>query len=252
MNVQPLIHLLRRYTMLLIVVVGSFFLSSCRVQAKASRPTVVASNGAVYSSSGLLLPSPDCRAYSYHSIPPSGSIIDDAIALGKKFVGKPYRYRGPSSWPMDCSGYVRYIFSCFDIHISGGSSDMAKVTERVHAPKPGDLLFFKGRNSRSNRVGHVALVIEVQGKSITMMHSSNSRGIIIERLETSRYFAPRFLFAGRIPQLKSTIEALDKMEGRKPYELSIVPPSLPETAAIPQVIMNPSFDLFDPFAGTAE
>ncbi len=231
-----------RYShLLMVLLLGAIFsLSSCRVQqARATRSTLSSYDDAVYSSSGLYLPSPDCKAYAYHSIPPTGSIIDDAIALGKKFLGKPYRYRGPSSWPMDCSGYVRYIFSCFDIHMSGSSSDLAQITEKVKSPRPGDLLFFKGRNRKSNRVGHVALVIEVEGESITMMHSTNSRGVIIEKLETSPYFSSRFLFAGRIPQLRSTIEALERLNGRSPFDLIAIAPIFSAEHELPRVLKTP-------------
>ncbi len=229
---------------LLLFILSVFFLfSGCKVQkVQASTPIYSSNEGAVYTASGLYLPSPDCRAYTLHSIPPTGSVIDDAIALGKKFLGKPYCYRGPSSWPMDCSGYVRYIFSCFGIYMSGSSADLAKLTDKVSSPRPGDLLFFKGRNKKSSRIGHVALVIEVRGKNITMMHSTNRRGVIIENLETSNYFSSRYLFAGRIPQLKSTIEALEQLDGRSPLDLSIVPPLFQKEYAYP-LALSQSFSL---------
>lgn len=224
----------------ILFLVFTFSLSSCRVQqAKASRSSYFSAGEGVYTSSGIYLPSPDCKAYTYHSIPPSGSIIDDAIALGKKFLGKPYRYRGPSAWPMDCSGYVRYIFSCFGIHMSGSSHDLAQIINRIDTPRPGDLLFFKGRNKRSSRVGHVALVIEVKGNSITMIHSTNSRGVVIEKLEASPYFSSHFLFAGRIPQLRSTIEALEKLNGKSPFDLIAIAPLFPQGHTFPAVLSTP-------------
>ena len=39
-----------------------------------------------------------------------------------------------------------------------------------------------------------------------MMHSTNSRGIIIERLSRSAYFSSRYLSAGRVPEMNKLIE----------------------------------------------
>lgn len=53
--------------------------------------------------------------------------IDKLINLGRTFLGKPYRYRGPSPWPMDCSGYVSYLYSKFDIKLPRGAAHRANI-----------------------------------------------------------------------------------------------------------------------------
>lgn len=181
--------------------------TSCGTQAKATHATDMVAYfpgmdaSAVYDASGKLLPHPDCRAYTAHHITPSGSLVEDLISLGKIFLGKPYRYRKGLPWAMDCSGYVRYLYACFGVSLSGSSASLSKQVVRTEAPQPGDLLFFKGRNRRSKAIGHVALVIDTSPKGITMMHSTNTQGVIIQRLETTPYFKSRYLFAGRVPQL---------------------------------------------------
>ncbi len=134
-------------------------------------------------------------------------IIDKLINLGRTFLGKPYRYRGPSPWPMDCSGYVSYLYSKFDIKLPRNAAAQRQYTTPIKRDevRPGDLLFFKGRNAKSSRVGHVALVIAVDGDDITMMHSSNSRGIVIEKLSRSAYFSRRLVSFGRVPDLKKLL-----------------------------------------------
>ncbi|ETA27257.1 hydrolase Nlp/P60 [Porphyromonas gingivalis SJD2] len=133
--------------------------------------------------------------------------IDKLINLGRTFLGKPYRYRGPSPWPMDCSGYVSYLYSKFDIKLPRGAAAQSQYTNPIEREdvRPGDLLFFKGRNARSNRIGHVALVVSVDEDDITMMHSRNSRGIVIEKLNRSAYFSRRLVSYGRIPGAKRVI-----------------------------------------------
>lgn len=132
--------------------------------------------------------------------------IDKLINLGRTFLGKPYRYRGPSPWPMDCSGYVSYLYSKFDVKLPRSAAAQSLYTDRIRREdlQPGDLIFFKGRNAHSSRVGHVALVVSVDGDDITMMHSRNSRGIVIEKLSRSAYFSRRLVGYGRVPGERKT------------------------------------------------
>nr|CAA65180.1 lipoprotein [Porphyromonas gingivalis] len=120
-------------------------------------------------------------------------IVTDLIARGKKLIGKPYRYQGPSSWPMDCSGYVAYLYSCYDIHIPRSSSALYNYTIPIRHPLPGDLLFFRGSKNHKGTIGHVALLIEVCDDELIMLHNTNSRGIIIESLQRSSYFSKRYI-----------------------------------------------------------
>lgn len=187
------------------------------------------------SSSYSLFPSPVSSALPYESL------VEEIITLGKRFLGKPYRYRASKQWIMDCSGFVGYIFSHFDIKLPRSSSAMSQYTVSVKNPQPGDLLFFKGRNSRSSRVGHVAMVVSVDGNDITMIHSSCQKGIVIEKMKRSAYFSKRYLGAGRVPQLHTmkldTGKESDKEKNEKdltikpsPFQLTpIAPLSLPES-----------------------
>ena len=108
---------------------------------------------------------------------------------------------------MDCSGYVSYLYSKFDIKLPRGAAAQSQYTNPIEREdvRPGDLLFFKGRNARSNRIGHVALVVSVDEDDITMMHSRNSRGIVIEKLNRSAYFSRRLVSYGRVPGAKRVI-----------------------------------------------
>ncbi|MDD4847162.1 MAG: C40 family peptidase [Bacteroidales bacterium] len=125
------------------------------------------------------------------------------IDFGKKYLGKPYRYRLPNGNFLDCSGFVSHIYAQEGIHLPHSSASIATLTEKIKFSdiKKGDLLFFKGRNTKSSRVGHVAMVVSVDSNYIEMMHSSCSRGVMIEKYcHGNKYYTSRFLFAGRLPQ----------------------------------------------------
>jgi hypothetical protein len=59
-------------------------------------------------------------------------------------------------------------------------------------------MFFKGSNAGSTQVGHVAMVIEVTPDAIKFIHSSTSRGVVVDNFKTSKYYVPRFIKAKRL------------------------------------------------------
>ncbi|MBI1837047.1 MAG: C40 family peptidase [Flavobacteriia bacterium] len=126
--------------------------------------------------------------------------VDEIISFAKTFLGTPYHYAGSSPSGFDCSGFIYYVMGNFGMTLTHSSYGMAEFGETVMLSelKPGDLMFFKGRNVNSTQVGHVSMVIEVTPDAIMFIHSSTSRGVVIENFKTSRYFIPRFLKAKRL------------------------------------------------------
>ena len=126
--------------------------------------------------------------------------VNELISFAKKFLGTPYRYAGTTPSGFDCSGFISYIFGNFGLSLVHSSYGMAELgqTVKLSEIRPGDLMFFKGSDPNSTRVGHVAMVIEVTSDAIKFIHSSTSRGVTIENFKTSKYFIPRFIKAKRL------------------------------------------------------
>lgn len=126
--------------------------------------------------------------------------VDNLINFAKTFLGTPYRYSGTTPSGFDCSGFIYYIMGNFGFEITRTSYGMAELGRniRLNDVRPGDLLFFKGRNLNSSRVGHVGMVVDVNENGIFFIHSSTSRGVVIDNFKTSRYYIPRFLKAKRM------------------------------------------------------
>lgn len=186
-------------------------------------------------------PHSDCLAYAKLGITPSENFIDDLISLGKRYLGKPYRYRGAAPWPFDCSGYVRFLFSSFGIKLAGSSASIAQATIPIDDPQPGDLVFFKGRNRKSSRVGHVALIVEVKPNgSIVMMHSTNQNGIVLEHINSNQYFAKRYLGARRIPSLFNYFEQREKGTNTSKKALQKLPPCFIQGTLVPNILLLPT------------
>lgn len=143
------------------------------------------------------------------SIPSEPVMVDSIIAWGKKYLGKPYRFKESPSTTLDCSGFICHIFNKFNIELPRTSSSIAVETTKIPLSEVqrGDLLFFKGRSLSSSSVGHVSMVVEVEDDHIKMMHSCQ-RGIVIDDYPM-KYYKDRFLHAGRIRNFDKIQQAIN-------------------------------------------
>lgn len=127
--------------------------------------------------------------------------VDNIISFAKTFLGTPYLSSGASPTGFDCSGFVSYVLGNFGfdiIHSSYGMAEYGK-TVKLSEVRPGDLMFFKGSNAGSNRIGHVAMVVEVDPiEGIKFIHASTSKGITIDRFYGSKYYVPRYITTKRL------------------------------------------------------
>ncbi|MBC7384276.1 MAG: C40 family peptidase [Bacteroidia bacterium] len=126
-------------------------------------------------------------------------IADSLFAYAISFTGRHYKRNGSGINGFDCSGYTMMVFKHFGIklpHTSAGQSLVGIEIKQKHIKK-GDLLFFKGRNSRRKRIGHVGIVISEITQPIRFIHSSTSHGVRIDNLEAD-YYKRRFMKATRI------------------------------------------------------
>lgn len=138
---------------------------------------------------------------SKDSIPPVNEEVEEIINFAKKFLGTPYRYAGGTPSGFDCSGFINYVMGNFGIELSRSSPGIAEFgkTVKLSELQPGDLMFFKGRSTGTNSVGHVAMVCEVKPDgTIKFIHSSTSKGVTIDVFNGSKYYVPRYLKAKRL------------------------------------------------------
>ena len=131
----------------------------------------------------------------------SNEYVENMLSFAKTFLGTPYLSSGASPTGFDCSGFVSYVLGNFGfsiIHSSYGMAEYGK-TVRLNEVKPGDLMFFKGSNISSSKIGHVALVVEVsKEEGIKFIHASSSKGITIDKFNGSKYYVPRYITTKRL------------------------------------------------------
>ena len=140
---------------------------------------------------------------AFKPIKPSPSRAEDAaimqfrsevIGYAQNFLGLRSRSAGHSpKTGFDCSGFTNFILDEFGVKVSTSSFTQSRQGLKVSLNDvlPGDLIFFGGRG----RIQHVAMVIEKTAEGIFCVHSTCTRGIVVENISTSKYWKPKILFA---------------------------------------------------------
>lgn len=130
--------------------------------------------------------------------------VDSVLSYAEKFIGTRYGYGSTGTKTFDCSGFVLHVYGKHGVQLPHGCGSQVALCEEIKLKKvqPGDLLFFSGRKISKTNIGHVAIVKEVNDKSIYMIHATVQSGVIVEELDKSEYFSKRFIKAGRITQLE--------------------------------------------------
>lgn len=155
---------------------------------------------------GIIFLMTSCDAFKYANSGSSSSSntnIKDSERIqrnkittySKNYVGVKYKYAGKDPKGFDCSGFTSYVMGKHNVAIS--SSSKAQATQgkaiSVNKVKPGDLIFF-GKTGGKN-VSHVALVVANEADGIYVIHSTTSKGVMVQNISKSSYWKPKILFA---------------------------------------------------------
>jgi cell wall-associated NlpC family hydrolase len=181
-----------------IIYILFFFISSLLLTYKVSAQTILKNDSITSSKSKAKL---DFKVHT-DSLPQNNSAyVDNMLGFAKTFLGTPYLSSGASPTGFDCSGFVSYVLGNFGMDVIHSSYGLAEYgrTVKLSEAKPGDLMFFKGSNSGSSRIGHVAIIYEVNPtEGIKFIHASSSKGITIDRFNGSAYYVPRYVTTKRL------------------------------------------------------
>ncbi len=119
-----------------------------------------------------------------------------------RFIGRPYRSSGKSpATGFDCSGFTGYIYRNFGLRLKASSIAQASEGKRISVKEAtvGDLAFFGRRGRRGKTVvNHAAIVISKPGEPLAIIHSASNKGIVITRVEESRYWKNSLLFVRNV------------------------------------------------------
>lgn len=115
----------------------------------------------------------------------------------KRFVGAKYVYGGKTPKGFDCSGFTRYVYDNFNVSLSASSSLQSNQGKKINvkSAKSGDLVFFSKYKGRKGKVNHVGLIVSNDVKGLYVIHSTSSKGVIVQNISGNSYWEPRLLYA---------------------------------------------------------
>lgn len=119
---------------------------------------------------------------------------ENVVDYAKEHIGTKYHYAGTSpSTGFDCSGFTSFVLKSFDVKVSPSSATQSTQGDKIPLDEvqPGDLVFFGSRG----RISHVALVVQRTSQGIFVVHSTSSRGVMVDNISTSKYWKPKIMFA---------------------------------------------------------
>ena len=100
----------------------------------------------------------------------------------------------------DCSGFVNYVFSHFNIKVPRSSADFTNEGEEIDLSKsmPGDIILFTGTNPRVRVVGHVGIITSNYNGAVSFIQSTSGEayGVVISPLDAN--YQERFIKVIRI------------------------------------------------------
>ena len=131
----------------------------------------------------------------------AAQLADRMIEEASRYIGTPYRYGAGGPKAFDCSGFSSFIYREFGYRISHSSKGQAREGRAVEGPlsnlQKGDIAIFGARRNKDD-VGHVGIVIDVNGTgtNFRFIHAARGGAMISEPQE--EYYRERYLGARRI------------------------------------------------------
>jgi cell wall-associated NlpC family hydrolase len=119
----------------------------------------------------------------------------ELVSFAQTLLGIPYRYASTDpAKGFDCSGFITYVFTHFNITVPRSSVDFTNVGKEVNlqSAKEGDLILFTGTADSIRIVGHMGIVTE-NVDTLKFIHSTSGRanGVVISEL--NEHYRRRFV-----------------------------------------------------------
>ncbi|MBP1639484.1 MAG: hypothetical protein H6Q17_1067 [Bacteroidetes bacterium] len=146
--------------------------------------------------------------------PPAGDLRDSLVRYAKTLINTPYRSGAKNGNGFDCSGYTSYVYRKFGMTLNGSSGSQVANGKEVDIDnlKKGDLVFFKGHNSKTSRIGHVGIFIDRNADgSFNFIHSANGGGVRIDN-SNADYYAKRYVTGCTVIPEKKKLYKFDPVQ----------------------------------------
>jgi cell wall-associated NlpC family hydrolase len=143
----------------------------------------IEANGKVGSQTGPAIQAEAAKAHAAKGTTAGDKIVDTA----EKYVGTPYAWGGRSTAGFDCSGFVGFVLSQYEINVPRTAADMFASGGSVDGLKQGDLVFFTTYGEGATHVG-------IYVGNDQFISATSSHGVKIDSLHDG-YWGPRYIGA---------------------------------------------------------
>ncbi len=126
---------------------------------------------------------------------------EEVVEFAKSLIGVKYQYGSTDpKVGFDCSGFITYVFSHFNIKVPRSSIDFTQVGKTVYmdSAKAGDIILFTGTDSTERFVGHMGIITSNQSGQLEFIHSTSGKQMGVTITPLSRYYLGRFMRIARI------------------------------------------------------
>ena len=122
---------------------------------------------------------------------------DNIISYAESYLGIPYLYGGNSKQGFDCSGFTQYVMRYHGYNLPRTAQNQGDAYSKIKSSeaRKGDLVFF---GSGKKNISHVGIISSEKGTSISMIHASSSKGIMISNIENDSYWTPKIQYYARV------------------------------------------------------
>ncbi|KAF0119607.1 MAG: endopeptidase LytE [bacterium] len=133
------------------------------------------------------------------------SLEEKVTLIAKKLLNIPYRFGGNSLHGIDCSAFVKKVYSLIDINLPRSAREQFLEGNSVDKEElsVGDLVFFR---TYASFPSHVGIYL---GNNLFIHASSIDKKVTIDSLETP-YYMKRFIGGKKIIEEKDDKEKLDE------------------------------------------
>ncbi len=99
------------------------------------------------------------------------------VNYARTFMGIPYKYGGNTPKEgFDCSGYVKYVYNNFNVHVPRVTRDYAQFGNKIDLSKVklGDLILFSLYDDK-NTIGHIGIVSNIEKDKVFFLHAASGK-----------------------------------------------------------------------------
>ena len=115
------------------------------------------------------------------------------VEVAMEYMNTSYKPGGDTPSGFDCSGFTKYIYHrALNKKLDHGASLQAENGKKLktHKAKKGDLLFF----NKKGKINHVGIVAKANKSELWVIHSTSSRGVVLENVRKSSYWDSKVAF----------------------------------------------------------